>query len=75
LPRRTATFPRTITIRASDWSAQHLISQLNEFCRDKKFRAKTNLGAIVEALIERALDGDIDAIRERRGQAHPGAAD
>lgn len=43
---------------------QQLISQLNEFCRDKRFAGRTNLEAIVEALIARAEEGDIDAIRE-----------
>src|SRR5580658_8905197 len=39
---------------------QQLISRLNEYCRNKKFAGKTNLEAIVEVLIARARDGDID---------------
>ena len=41
---------------------QQLISQLNESCRDRRFAGKTNLEAIVEALVGRALEGDIEAI-------------
>jgi hypothetical protein len=55
---------------------QQLISQLNEFCRDKRYKGKTNLEAVVEALIARALDGDVDAIREifNRVDGKPGPA-
>jgi hypothetical protein len=57
-------FPAEHHNRRKRQVTQQLLSQLNEFCRSKKFAGKTNLEAIVEVLIARALEGDLEAIKE-----------